>query len=70
MTMFVNLNGKTHEIKLGLTLINLIEELGLAERKAIAIALNGEVLKREDYAGIVLSEGDSLEIVRAIGGGS
>ena len=58
MTMFVNLNGKTHEIKLGLTLINLIEELGLAERKAIAIALNGEVLKREDYAGIVLSEGD------------
>ena len=70
MTMFVNLNGKTHEIKLGLTLINLIEELGLAERKSIAIALNGEVLKREDYAGIVLSEGDSLEIVRAIGGGS
>ena len=70
MTMFVNLNGKTHEIKLGLTLINLIEELGLAERKAIAIALNGEVLKREDYAGTVLSEGDSLEIVRAIGGGS
>lgn len=70
MTMFVNLNGKTHEIKLGLTLINLIEELGLADRKAIAIALNGEVLKREDYAGIVLSEGDSLEIVRAIGGGS
>ena len=68
--MFVNLNGKTHEIKLGLTLIDLIEELGLAERKAIAIALNGEVLKREDYAGIVLSEGDSLEIVRAIGGGS
>ena len=68
--MFVNLNGKAHEIELGLSLINLIEELGLAERKAIAIALNGEVLKREDYDGLVLSEGDSLEIVRAIGGGS
>ena len=70
MTMFVNLNGNAHEIEFGLSLINLIEELGLAERKAIAIALNGEVLKREDYDGLVLSEGDSLEIVRAIGGGS
>ncbi len=69
MIMFVNLNGKAHEIKLGLSLIKLLEELGLAERKAIAIALNGEVLKREEYAGIVLNEGDSLEIVRAIGGG-
>ena len=68
--MFVNLNGNAHEIEFGLSLINLIEELGLAERKAIAIALNGEVLKREDYDGLVLSEGDSLEIVRAIGGGS
>ena len=69
MILFVNLNGKAHEIKLGLSLIKLLEELGLAERKAIAIALNGEVLKREEYAGIVLNEGDSLEIVRAIGGG-
>ncbi len=70
MTMFVNLNGKAHEIKAGLSLINLIEDLGLSERKAIAIALNGEVLKKGDYAGLILSEGDSLEIVKAIGGGS
>ena len=46
MTMFVNLNGKAHEIKAGFSLITLIEDLGLSERKAIAIALNGEVLKK------------------------
>ena len=68
--MFVNMNGKAHEIKAGLSLITLIADLGLSERKEIAIALNGDVLKKGDYSRIILSEGDSLEIVKAIGGGS
>ena len=68
--MNLNLNGKTSEIKSGLSLTSLIDELGLTGRKAIAIALNGEVLTRERYKEIILNEGDSLEVVRAIGGGS
>jgi thiamine biosynthesis protein ThiS len=68
--MNINLNGKTSEIKSGLSLTSLIDELGLTGRKAIAIALNGEVLTRERYKEIILNEGDSLEVVRAIGGGS
>tara|TARA_B100000749_G_scaffold280079_1_gene274703 strand:+ start:733 stop:939 length:207 start_codon:yes stop_codon:yes gene_type:complete len=68
--MNINLNGKTSEIKSGSSLMSLIDELGLTGRKAIAIALNGEVLTRERYKEIILNEGDSLEVVRAIGGGS
>ena len=68
--MNINLNGKTSEIKSGLSLTSLIDELGLTGRKAIAIALNGEVLTRERYKEKILNEGDSLEVVRAIGGGS
>ena len=68
--MNINLNGKTSEIKSGLSLTSLIDELGLTGRKAIAIALNGEVLTHERYKEIILNEGDSLEVVRAIGGGS
>ena len=68
--MNINLNGKTSEIKSGLSLTSLIDELGLTGRKAIAIALNGEVLTRERYKEIILNEGDSLEVLRAIGGGS
>ncbi|HAT21353.1 MAG: sulfur carrier protein ThiS [Dehalococcoidia bacterium] len=68
--MNINLNGKASEIKSGSSLMSLIDELGLTGRKAIAIALNGEVLTRERYKEIILNEGDSLEVVRAIGGGS
>ena len=68
--MNINLNGKASEIKSGSSLMSLIDELGPTGRKAIAIALNGEVLTRERYKEIILNEGDSLEVVRAIGGGS
>ena len=67
--MNINLNGKTSEIKSGSSLMSLIDELGLTGRKAIAIALNGEVLARDSYKETILNEGDSLEVVRAIGGG-
>jgi len=67
--MNINLNGKNHEINPGTSLIRLIDDLGLTGRKAIAIALNGEVLARDSYKEIILNEEDSLEVVRAIGGG-
>ena len=67
--MNINLNGKIHEINSDSSLSALIDELGLTGRKAIAIALNGEVLARERYKEIILKEDDSLEVVRAIGGG-
>jgi sulfur carrier protein len=67
--MNINLNGKIHEINSGSSLTAVIDELGLTGRKAIAIALNGEVLSGEIYEEITLNEGDVLEVVRAIGGG-
>ena len=67
--MNINLNGKIHEINSGSSLTAVIDELGLTGRKAIAIALNGEVLSGERYEEITLNEGDVLEVVRAIGGG-
>lgn len=36
---------------------------------AVAVALNGNVLLRSEYAGVILQDGDRLEIVRMVGGG-
>ncbi len=35
----------------------------------VAVGFNGEVIKTEDFASITLSNGDTLEIVRPVGGG-
>ena len=37
--------------------------------KFVAVAYNGNVLQKEEYNGIVLNEGDVLEIVQPVGGG-
>ncbi|MDA0733155.1 MAG: sulfur carrier protein ThiS [Chloroflexi bacterium] len=35
----------------------------------VAVGYNGEVIKKESYSGITLNDGDTLEIVRPVGGG-
>ena len=36
----------------------------------IAVAYNGEVLRKEQYEGIAIVDGDNLELVRPVGGGA
>jgi len=47
----------------------LIRELGHTERRGIAVAVNGVVVPRTDWASHGLRTGDSVEIVGAVQGG-
>ena len=44
-------------------------ELELANPKGFAIALNGAVVRRDAWASTPLSDGDQVEIIRAMQGG-
>ena len=65
----IRINGNIERIEDDSTLSSYLQILGLQDRKAIAIALNGEVIPREQFSQTKISVGDSMEIVRAIGGG-
>ena len=67
--MDITVNGKPINIDKGTTLSNYLETLGLSGKNAIAVALNKEIVQRESYSQTPLSDGDQLEIVKAIGGG-
>ena len=64
----VTINGEEREFTDAMPLSEYVSSLGV-NVKMIAIAYNGEVLRRDEWVEITLSEGDSLEVVRAVGGG-
>ncbi len=67
--MQVRINGRPQEVKEGLSIAGLLQELGLETRHA-AVALNGEVIRRADHAAAIVKEGDRIEIVHAVTGGA
>ncbi len=67
--MRVHVNGEVREAAEGLTLGDLVTELALAPER-LAIELNREVVRRALWAETKLGEGDRIEIVHFVGGGS
>jgi thiazole synthase len=68
--MRIELNGKPHELRDGTTLADAVREAG-AEREArgVAVALDGEVIPRGEWAATPLADGQKVEVLAAIQGG-
>ncbi|MFL6715240.1 MAG: sulfur carrier protein ThiS [Burkholderiaceae bacterium] len=66
--MEIELNGAPHALQQGACLADLVAALDLAG-KALAIAVNREVVPRQSWAARQLQPRDRVDIVRAIGGG-
>ncbi|MGC4072236.1 MAG: sulfur carrier protein ThiS [Nibricoccus sp.] len=67
MTIFVN--DQARPLASDTLLANLLGELGLAERKGIAAALNGAVVPRRDWQTRRLTAGDRVIVIQATQGG-
>ena len=66
--MQVVANGSVVELEHGATLDDLLGRLGLGARWVV-VERNGEPVPRRETATTVLTEGDRLELVRAVAGG-
>ena len=64
----VRINGKDIELAQPQSVEEYLEAKGLAGR-SLAVAVNGNILRREELADTQLTDGDSVEIVRPVGGG-
>ena len=69
MMIDVLVNGDRRTIPQASTVRNLLETLGVADREGTAVAVNMTVVPRQAHADTVLQDGDSVEIVQAVGGG-
>lgn len=67
--MNVQVNGRAIELAGPTPLLQYLSDLGV-DARAVAVEVNGEILQREDYAACRLQDGDTIEIVRMVGGGA
>ena len=64
----VVVNGARKQLEQPLAVSELILQMALAGKK-IAVERNGEIVPRSAHGSTLLSDGDQLEIVVAVGGG-
>ena len=66
--MQLTVNGKPREAADNATILTFLEANEIDPR-IVAVERNGEIVKRDQWSAIQLVSGDTLEIVRMVGGG-
>ena len=66
--MRIKVNGEEREAPAGATLEELIRLLALTPER-LAVELNHEVVRRDEWAQKQLKDGDRVEVVHFVGGG-
>jgi thiamine biosynthesis protein ThiS len=66
--MRVQTNGENNEIREGLSVAALLEELNIRPGRVV-VELNRDIVAREAHGATFLKEGDAVEIVHFVGGG-
>ncbi len=65
----VRLNGEARDCPAGLSLLEGLRHFGY-EPRLVVVEVNGAILGRQAWAERPLAEGDVLEVVTIVGGGS
>ena len=65
----VTLNGKPRQVEDGVSLLDLLKVLDVAPTRVV-IEHNREIRRKDDFAKTVVHDGDELELVYFVGGGS
>ena len=64
--MEITVNGQLHQVQENDTILQLIHTLGL-ENKRLAVEMNLTIVPRSQFETCILTQGDKIEIVQAIG---
>jgi len=67
--MRITLNGEKREVPDNTNVMGLLQFLAIQHQR-VAVELNELIVKKDRYAETVVKEGDSIEVVAFMGGGS
>ncbi|MRI83049.1 MAG: thiamine biosynthesis protein ThiS [Nitratiruptor sp.] len=66
--MKLTVNGEERHFEDGATIAQILKTLGIQEQ-VMAVALNGSIVKREEWERVSPKDGDRLEFLTFVGGG-
>jgi sulfur carrier protein len=64
----ITLNGKPHRLNAERSVPDLLAGLNVKPEQ-VAVAINGQVVRRRDWPKTIVHPDDTVEVVRAVGGG-
>ena len=68
--MMIELNGRPTEVPVGATVADAVAEVGAeGESRGVAVAVDGEVIRRAEWGKTKLRSDQNVEVVRAVQGG-
>ena len=66
----VTLNGERRELAEPATIESAVRAIGAPDGRGVAVALDGEVVPRSEWATTAVSDGQQVEVLHAVQGGS
>ncbi len=66
----ITVNGENQELKLPISVAELIKQNNVAQPEMVSVQVNEEFVDREDLDTTILNEGDSVDFLYFMGGGS
>jgi sulfur carrier protein len=66
----VTVNGEPRRLEAGATVASVVALLDVVpDARGVAVAIDGEVVRRGEWTSVLLTEGCRVEVLAAIGGG-
>jgi sulfur carrier protein len=67
--MNVTVNGEQSELSDAMTVSELLADRDVKMPEMVSVELDGKILKRSEFDGTALADGDSIEFLYFMGGG-
>lgn len=68
--MKITVNEKQQEVSDAISILDLIKENNILQPEMVSVQLNEEFLDRDDFATTILKDGDVVDFLYFMGGGS
>lgn len=67
--MTIVVNGQAQDLPHGAVIVDIVAQIVRSDATGVAVARNGEVVRRKEWPDVGLADGDTVEILQAVAGG-